>query len=488
MLQMLAFTYWVNNAVERAGEVLVQQGPFLYWVATAQACFANRRRCGVGYAGRKDRGMSSIEVFQQSDSNPSVPVTREQLYEEVWQWPMTKVAERLGVSSSFMARVCTRMNVPRPPRGHWVKRESGKHSPQPPLPEAGPGDLQVWHRGVVLGAVSQPLPKAPTSRAAHSQKPSVSRSGIHSVVAGAYEIFEQGRVIDQGFLKPVKRRLVDVVVTKQQLRPALKVMNQLFQKLEAAGHRVMYAPSDRVYSRAPFDEHEQPPKKQRHRYPALWSPSKPTVVFVGTVAIGLTLYEMTEELEARYIDGDYIPVFKIPAKQLRRLYPTLNWTTHMDFATGRLCLRAFCPYPNAEWTSSWKETTRIRLQTQLGDIVQQIINAAPVIAGLVEEGEELVRIRRQEWQEQMLRLEERDRLRRQTEARQQARADLLSVIQQWDEIRRIQTFFRDAEASISGLEGEDRGLAIDKLSQARELIGEMDAVRVLMDWKGPTER
>lgn len=61
--------------------------------------------------------MSSVEVFQLFHSNPSVPVTREQLYEEVWQWPMTKVAERLGVSSSFMARVCTRMNVPRPSRG-----------------------------------------------------------------------------------------------------------------------------------------------------------------------------------------------------------------------------------------------------------------------------------------------------------------------------------------------------------------------------------
>ena len=227
----------------------------------------------------------------------------------------------------------------------------------------------------------------------------MSRSGIHPVVAGAYEVFEQGRVIDQGFLKPGKQRLVDVVVTKQQLRPALKLMNQLFQKLEAAGHRVMFAPSDRIYSRAPFDEYEQPPKKQRHRYPALWSPSKPTVVFVGTVAIGLTLYEMTEELEARYIDGDYIPVSKIPAKQLRRLYPTLNWTTHMDFATGRLCLRAFCPYPNVDWTSSWRETTEIRLQTQLDDIVQQITDAAPVVAGLVAEGEELARIRRQEWQE-----------------------------------------------------------------------------------------
>lgn len=39
MLQMLAFTYWVNNAVERAWEVLVQQGPFLYWVATRTGLF-----------------------------------------------------------------------------------------------------------------------------------------------------------------------------------------------------------------------------------------------------------------------------------------------------------------------------------------------------------------------------------------------------------------------------------------------------------------
>ncbi|MEG7168114.1 hypothetical protein V2A47_34850, partial [Pseudomonas aeruginosa] len=106
------------------------------------------------------------------------------------------------------------------------------------------------------------------------------------VVVGAYEVFEQGRVIDQGFLKPGRQRLVDVVVTKPQLEPALKLANQLFLKLEAAGHRVMFAPSDRTYARASFDEHEHPPKKPRHRHPALWSPSKPTVVFVGTVAIG----------------------------------------------------------------------------------------------------------------------------------------------------------------------------------------------------------
>ncbi|RPV48978.1 hypothetical protein IPC790_07190 [Pseudomonas aeruginosa] len=251
----------------------------------------------------------------------------------------------------------------------------------------------------------------------------------------------------------------------------------------------MFAPSDRVYSRAPIDEHEHPPKKPRHRYPALWSPSKPTVVFVGTVAIGLTLFEMTEELEARYVDRGYIPVSKIPAQQQRRLHPTLNWTTRMDFATGRLCLRAFCPYTNADWSRSWKESKgSSRLHSQLDDIVQQLTDAAPVIARLVEEGEERVRIQRQEWQEELRRLEEKQELRRQAEARQNARSDLLTAIQQWDEIKRIQAFFRDAEASASELAEEPQRLAMEKLAQARELIGEMDALQALLEWKGPQER
>lgn len=305
---------------------------------------------------------------------------------------------------------------------------------------------------------------------------------------GAYEVFAQGRVIDQGFLKPGKQRLVDVVVTKPQLESALKLANQLFLKLEAAGHRVMFAPSDRTYARAPFDEHEHPPKKPRRRHPALWSPSKPTVVFVGTVAIGLTLFEMTEELEARYIDGEYVPTSKITSQQLRRLSSSWNWSTRMDFATGRLCIRAFSPYPGADWSQSWKEVKQSPLRGQLDDIVQQLTDAAPVVARLVEEAEEHARVRQKEWEEQIRRLEERQQIQRQNEAREQARADLLSVIKQWDDIRRIQDFFRDVENSTSNLPDAARCIAMDKLTQARELVGELDALKALLQWKGPKDR
>jgi hypothetical protein len=78
------------------------------------------------------------------------PVTREQLYAEVWAEPMTKVAMKYGVSSSFMARVCTAMNVPRPDVGYWTKLEFGKPVSKPQLPDARPFDMQAWAPGVTF--------------------------------------------------------------------------------------------------------------------------------------------------------------------------------------------------------------------------------------------------------------------------------------------------------------------------------------------------
>jgi hypothetical protein len=50
-------------------------------------------------------------------------VTREQMYQEVWAEPMTTVAN-YQMSSTFLARICERLNVPRPPRGYWAQLES----------------------------------------------------------------------------------------------------------------------------------------------------------------------------------------------------------------------------------------------------------------------------------------------------------------------------------------------------------------------------
>src|SRR5262245_2210652 len=67
-------------------------------------------------------------------------ISREQLFKEVWAEPMTTVGDRYGVSSSYLARVCSTLNVPRPPRGYWAKQKVGKAPTQPALPAPA-----AWH-------------------------------------------------------------------------------------------------------------------------------------------------------------------------------------------------------------------------------------------------------------------------------------------------------------------------------------------------------
>src|SRR5688572_13327388 len=82
-------------------------------------------------------------------------ITREELYEQIWSEPATRLAERYDVSASYLARVCEGLNVPHPPRGYWARRAAGEKMAVPPLPPAGPGDPLSWEKGV---AVMERLP------------------------------------------------------------------------------------------------------------------------------------------------------------------------------------------------------------------------------------------------------------------------------------------------------------------------------------------
>lgn len=84
----------------------------------------------------------------------AVHISRSDLYEQVWAEPMTKVAERLGVSDVGLAKACARADVPTPARGHWAKVQAGKPSRRPPLPAASD-----WQPEVVSLVPPPPRPK-----------------------------------------------------------------------------------------------------------------------------------------------------------------------------------------------------------------------------------------------------------------------------------------------------------------------------------------
>ncbi len=67
-----------------------------------------------------------------------VTLTREALYELVWQQPMIRLGEQFGVSGNGLAKICRRLDIPYPPRGHWAKKAAGKKVVVTVLPPATP--------------------------------------------------------------------------------------------------------------------------------------------------------------------------------------------------------------------------------------------------------------------------------------------------------------------------------------------------------------
>ena len=70
-----------------------------------------------------------------------------------------------------------------------------------------------------------------------------------------------------------------------------------------------------------------------------WSPARITGVDIGAVFFGLTLYEISESVEVRYVDGKYVRLSEDPLSTKGRRPRASDWTTNRDMPSGRLALR-----------------------------------------------------------------------------------------------------------------------------------------------------
>lgn len=62
-------------------------------------------------------------------------VTREELYAQVWETPMYKLAASYGISGNGLAKICDRLEIPYPPRGYWARKAAGQSVVVDKLPE-----------------------------------------------------------------------------------------------------------------------------------------------------------------------------------------------------------------------------------------------------------------------------------------------------------------------------------------------------------------
>lgn len=414
-------------------------------------------------------------------------VTREELYRLVWSEPMSKLAERLGVSGSYLARVCTSLDVPRPERGYWAKLAVGKPPPQPALPEPSGGIQLTWSQTgepVKMAKPKAPTPKGPKPKAV------IPHDRLHPLIAGAAKHFESGRDVEEGsYLKPYKKMLVDITAARPTLKAALDLANDLFNALEAAGHHVAPAPYNADLRRLAIEEREPVGKPRAHweyPYPGFWSPDRPTVVFVGTVAIGLQIVEMSETVTLRYVCGKYIKDSDyVPSK---RGYQDHTFTTTRAMPSGRLRIIAYSPYGGVDWVQRWQNSANSEVRKSLPKIVLAITAEAATLVDKLAAAERQAEIRHQEWLQKMERIERQEDRRKVTQSVEQSTADLRAVITRWGERVEIERFLAGVEARTTDLPEEERMAVLQRLALARTFLGTKDPLEFFRGWRTPEER
>lgn len=423
-------------------------------------------------------------------ATPVESMSREQLYDLVWKEPMLKVAAALGVSSSYMARVCTELTIPRPGRGHWAKLEFGKSPQRPALPPARAGDITHWKPGMVVGSTVRTANRVRAERLGLTSTKSTPSDKRHDLLVGVKPLFLKTRDTETGLLRPFKRHLVDIVSSEGHLDATLDAADALFKALSSRGHHVHLAPSYSQTSsmrRAEVDEREAPRANHYHR--SVWSPDRVTVVYIGQVPIGLTLFEMTEEVQVVYVgNSKYVPIRDLTLDQLRRYKEPRYWRTTKDITSGRLALQAYSPSWRVSWVKRWQEGRSGQFASILSKIVAELEEAGPELAAKFEEANRRAEEEQRKWEEERLREQEEAKRAREVKNFHDARQDLLAAIAAWEQARSIHAYFDAAAHEVEQLPESEREQLHARLREAQILVGPVDALAKLRLWKAPHER
>lgn len=213
------------------------------------------------------------------------------------------------------------------------------------------------------------------------------------------------------------------------------------------------------------------------------------MVYIGTVAIGLTVIEMSEEVTVRYVNGKYVREEDYVPPKRGRYASDNTWTTKKQLSSGRLCLQAYSPYARAKWVHRWKETKSrdLLISSQIKGIVQELERAVAEIARLVEEGERQFELEREQWKIQSEKLRREEEERRVAKALKESRDEILQIINNWDKAKRIELFIVEIEQRAAGLSADDRLSVLKRLKLARELFGSADALEHFKGWRSPEE-
>ena len=168
----------------------------------------------------------------------AVRLAREELYEKMWSRPAINLAEEFGISGRGLGKLCSRFEIPVPPRGYWAKLAAGKHVTRIPLPTA--------KSDVSSEILIQPSPESPTARLTEQVRAEVTAVLENREQIRVPETLRSPHPIVKGWLEQRReRRKVDQLSGRRSEpsldeteRRKLRILSAIFSETEKLGHAV----------------------------------------------------------------------------------------------------------------------------------------------------------------------------------------------------------------------------------------------------------
>jgi hypothetical protein len=189
-----------------------------------------------------------------AEEQPKQPVTvsRERLYKQVREKPMSRLAADYGISGNGLAKICDRLQIPYPPRGYWAKKAAGQKVIQYRLPEPAddtPSDVTISPTPPPAPPPQLPKEAEDKLNAARERTKAVvvpERLGRpHAIIAGWID--ERRRQRADARRDPWRsRRLSEYNFTEMDHRRH-RILNTLFKTLEQHGFKVKLGDRHEVY-------------------------------------------------------------------------------------------------------------------------------------------------------------------------------------------------------------------------------------------------
>lgn len=365
-------------------------------------------------------------------------IDRDALYEQVWLKPLTHLAKEYGLSDVGLKKICNKMEVPTPPRGHWQRIEHGHKVEQIPLPELT--EKGVDRVAIASRAPSEPKKELLTERqqeALASVEEEEPESTLHPFVERSLKSFNAAKADEKGILHPRANKALDFKITKGSLDRAFSTASKLLTALEAIGCEVA------------MDLEESPKLRLQ----------------INGETIRLSIEEKVRRHERIPDDKD---------QRKDRWY----WKEYDYEPTGKLKVEAhgrFLQYQGIR--KSWSDGRVQRVDEITSRIVVGLVEAAEAMKQKQIERENKER----EWAEERRKREEERKLR---ELEKQRQEHLKILVEQHDQVVRMQSFISAVEKDVgqfSGLQIQD--MSVDEwLEWAKGFVEQSDPLKEHQWW------